>query len=86
MGISKFWLEEQIENAVDTNAKLAFELCYNELVKPPVKATKQAKSVDHDKLYKSTLEFYIKKGKTIDEANEIAKKIVQQQQKENSEK
>jgi len=80
MGISKFWLEEQIKNETDANAKLAFELCYDELIKPPVRATKQAKSVDHNKVYDDTFQFYLKKGYTPDEAHEIAMKVVRQQQ------
>jgi len=86
MGISKFWLEEQIKNAVDANAKLAFQSCYNELIKPPVNTTKQAKSVNHNKVYDETFQFYLKKGYTPDDAHKIAVKIIQQQQKENSEK
>ena len=80
MGISKFWLEEQIKNAADANAKRAFELCYDELVKPPVKTTKQAKSVDHNKVYDEIFQFYLKKGYTPDEAHEIAVKVVREQQ------
>ena len=84
MGISKSWLEEQIKNAVDANAKLAFELCYKELVKSPVKTPKQVKSVDHNKVYDDIFQFYLKKGYTPDEAHEIAVKIVKQQQEKAS--
>lgn len=82
MGISKAWLEEQIENVKDANAKWAFELCYNELIKPPVKTTKQAKSVEHNKVYDDIFKFYLKNGYTPDEAHEIAMKVVRQQQQE----
>jgi len=85
MGISKAWLEEQIKNAVDANAKRAFQLCYNELVKPPVKTQKQTKPINHDKIYDEIFQFYLKKGYTPDEAHEIAVPIVKQQQ-ENSKK
>ncbi len=84
MGISKVWLEEQIENAKDVNAKWAFRLCYNELVKSPVKTPKQAKPINHDKVYDSTFQFYLKKGYTPDEAHKIAVKIIQQQQEKAS--
>ena len=85
MGISKAWLKEQIENAKDVNAKWAFELCYNELVKPPVKTPKQTKSVNHNKVYDDIFQFYLTKGYTPDEAHEIAVKVVREQQ-ENSKK
>ena len=80
MGISKAWLEEQIKSAKDVNAKLAFELCYKELVKPPVKTPKQTKSVDHNKVYDDIFQFYLKKGYTSDEAHEVAVKVVREQQ------
>jgi len=83
MGIGKAWLEEQIKNETDVNAKRAFQLCYNELIKPPVKAPKQTKIINHNKIYDETFQFYLKKGYTPDEAHKIAMVIVQQQ-KENS--
>jgi len=84
MGISKVWLEEQIKNETDANAKLAFELCYKELIKPPVKTTKQTKPINHNKVYDDIFQFYLKKGYTPDEAHKIAVKVVREQQEKAS--
>ena len=79
MGISKVWLQEQMQNAETAEARFAFCRCYDELIKPPTKAPKQVKPVDHDKVFANIVQFYINKGKSKDEANEIAMKVVQEQ-------
>ncbi len=78
MVISKVWLEQKIkESDNNTDRKLAFQECFNELVKSP--KTKSKEKIDHNKGYESILQYYIKKGYTKEHANEIAMKSIENQ-------
>lgn len=44
------------------------------------KLIKKKKTFDRDSLYKKIVEKYLKDGKTLDEANNIAQKVTQQQE------
>lgn len=58
----------------------AFEITFQKLTEPPTKKIEK-KTFDSDKAFESIVRFYVdKKGYTVEHANEIAKKSVEQQQ------
>ena len=58
----------------------AFEITYQKLTEPPAKKIEK-KTFDADKAYEAIVRYYVdQKGYTIEHANEIAKKSVEQQQ------
>lgn len=81
MTITKAWLEEQINNEVDAAAKTAYQRCYAKLTEAPNKTTPTQKIMDHDKVYADIVKYYIeKKGYTPEQANQVALKVVEEQQ------
>lgn len=94
MTLSKSWFDNAIKiytesrNNTFDSIKLArfngilegLNLAYSELVKPPVKGEVKKHEPNIEKGYDAILKYYIAQGKTPEEANAIAMKVMDQQQ------
>lgn len=80
MSLTKIWLQEQIKLEENPAIKLALERVMDKFTESPTKLSKVLKSFDADETYKRVVTYYIdKKGYTKEQADEVARSVIQRE-------
>ena len=74
--------EPQVHPLTCQGMVMAFQMCYTELTQPPKQQEKKAeeKIFDRDKVFADIVKYYVSKNYSLEHANEIAMKAVQDQE------
>lgn len=80
MPLTKIWLQDQIDLEENPEVKLALERVMSKYTEAPGKTSGKLKEFDKDDVFKKVLKYYIdKKNYTPEQANEVAKAVVQRE-------
>lgn len=84
MVLTKKWLQELIDNTKDPETKLALETVFLKYTEAPVKGKSETQSklkdFDADELFAKIMHNYVdKKGYSVEEAEVVAKRVINQQ-------
>ncbi|MCV0398509.1 MAG: hypothetical protein K5785_00785 [Nitrosarchaeum sp.] len=80
MVLTKAWLQNQIDTEPNPAVKLALESVMQKYTQAPGATSPKLKEFDPDETYKRVVTYYIdKKGYTPEQANDVARSVVQRE-------
>lgn len=80
MTLTKVWLQGEIDSEPNPEVRLALERVMTKYTESPSKTSKVLKPFDKDETFKKVLKFYIdEKGYTLQQANDVAKAVVERE-------
>lgn len=80
MGLTKVWLQDEIDSEPNPAIKLALERVMSKFTEAPAKTSPKLKEFDADETFSKVSRYYVdKKGYTVEQANEVAKAVVQRE-------